>query len=49
MSIEVDLDELRETGVTVIRGFMDQDTCRRARQALDDFLGPRTPAPRHSP
>ena len=36
----VDLDELRETGVTVVRGFLPPAVCQQAREALDAFLGP---------
>jgi hypothetical protein len=38
------LAELQANGWTVIPGFVDLDTCRRAREAIDAWLGPATAA-----
>ena len=35
----VNTAELREQGFTVVRGFVDAASCRRAREAIDAFLG----------
>ena len=35
----VDTAELRDLGFTVMRAFVDRESCRRAREVIDGFLG----------
>ena len=35
----IDMDELMARGFTVVPGFVDAETCRRARAVIDDTLG----------
>ena len=49
----IDMDELMARGFTVVPGFVDAETCRRARAAIDRSLGDPTAAepggPDHPP
>ena len=49
----IDMDELMARGFTVVPGFVDAETCRRARALIDDTLGDdptaAKPGPDHPP